>query len=260
MTSISAGTMIESLSHIMLIASGKGGVGKTWFSISYAHGLAKKGKKVLLLDGDIGLANIDIQLGIMPQKDLTHYINGECLLKDCVIPYGEGGFDILVGRSGCSQLSSLSVARMADFQSEITQLADRYDQVIIDLGAGLGSTVQKLSQLASQCIVITTDEPSSMTDAYAVIKYLRNYLSHIRVHIVVNQVLGIADGEKIYQNFKKVCLNFMGYTPELAGIIPKDSHVTDAIRNQQPLFQRHPHAMAATQIEKIIWNMSKNCK
>lgn len=251
------GAAVKPVLNVMLIASGKGGVGKTWFSISYAHGLAKKGKKVLLFDGDLGLANIDIQLGIMPEQDLGNYMRGESSLEDCVIPYAEGDFDILAGRSGCSSLSSLSGRRMAELQKDIATLCKSYDHVLIDLGAGIGGTVLQLSQLASQCIVITTDEPTSMTDAYAVVKYIRNYLTHMRIHMVVNQVVGISEGEKVFETFKNVCQTFIHYTPHLAGIIPKDAHVPDSIRHQQPLFQRHPHTQAATQIEKIIWNLSK---
>ncbi len=238
--------------NILLVASGKGGVGKTWFSISYAHACAKKGQKVLLFDGDLGLANVDIQLGLMPEQDLGHYINGDCLLEDSIMTYATGGFDILAGRSGCGSLASLPFSRIEDLQNALIELAGKYDQIIIDLGAGIGGTVRQLSQLAGKCVIITTDEPTSMTDAYAVIKYSRSYLPDLEVFVVVNQVEHQRDGVKVFETLKSVCQNFIKFTPVLAGIIPKDSHVPDSIRHQQPMFMRHPHTDAAEQIEKIV--------
>jgi flagellar biosynthesis protein FlhG len=241
--------------NIVLVASGKGGVGKTWFSISYAHSCAKKGKKILLFDGDLGLANVDVQLGLMPEQDLGHFLNGDCLIEDSITHYDAGGFDILAGRSGCGSLASMPFSRMETLQNGLTHIAQNYDQVVIDLGAGIGGTVRQLSQLASKCIVITTDEPTSMTDAYAVIKYTRSYLPDLEMYVVVNQVENHRDGERIFETLKNVCQNFIKYTPKLAGIIPKDSHVPDSIRNQQPMFMRHPHTEAAVQIEKIVGNI-----
>lgn len=241
-----------SVPNILLVASGKGGVGKTWFSISYAHALAKQGKKVLLFDGDLGLANVDIQLGLMPNQDLGDYINGNCLLEDSIVSFDAGGFDILAGRSGCGSLASLPFSRMEDLQNDLSALSKKYDQIIIDLGAGIGGTVRQLSQLAGKCIVITTDEPTSMTDAYAVIKYTRATLSNLDLFVVVNQVESHRDGVNTFETLKKVCQNFIKYIPTLAGIITKDIHVPDSIRHQQPLFLRHPYTTAAEQIEKIV--------
>lgn len=240
-----------SVPNILLVASGKGGVGKTWFSITYAHALAKKGKKVLLFDGDLGMANVDVQLGIVIENDLGHFLSGDCLIEDAITHYDKGGFDILAGRSGCGSLGSMPFSRMENLQVGLTHLAGKYHQVIIDLGAGIGGTVRQLAQLAGKCIVITTDEPTSMTDAYAVIKYMRSFLPNLDVWVVVNQVSTPHDGQRIFETLKSVCQNFLKYTPNLAGIIPRNSHVPDSIRNQQPIFIRHPHTDPAAQVEKI---------
>jgi len=238
--------------NILLVASGKGGVGKTWFSISYAHACSKSGKKILLFDGDLGLANVDIQLGLMPEQDLGHYFSGDCMLEDCIMHYEIGGFDILAGRSGCGSLASLPASRLKELQNGMMHLAKNYDQVVIDLGPGIDGTLRQLSQMASKSIVITTDEPTSMADAYAVIKCSRSYAPKLNMFLVVNQVENQRAGNKIFETIKKVCESFIKYTPFLGGIIPKDSHVPDSIKHQQPMFLRHPHTDAAEQIEKIV--------
>ena len=142
-------------SNIIAVASGKGGVGKTWFSITLSHALAKAGKKVLLLDGDLALANVDIQLGVMPKRDLNDVVRGRMGLDKIIHRYEEGGFDIIAGRSGHALLSSLPAQHLTLLRDQLLEVAENYDAVIIDLGAGirlhakLGSPVQKGSLLAT---------------------------------------------------------------------------------------------------------------
>ena len=173
--------------NVIAVASGKGGVGKTWFSVSLTHALARAGKKVLLFDGDLGLANVDVQLGLMPKRDLNDVIRGRLSLDKVVQRYEEGGFDIIAGRSGQASLSALPSQRLAILRDQLLDLAKSYDVVIIDLGAGVDRTVRMMSASAIRTLLVTTDEPTSLTDAYAFIKLGAAAGMSKRVSIVANQ-------------------------------------------------------------------------
>ena len=239
-------------SNIMAVASGKGGVGKTWFSISFTQALAKAGKKVLLFDGDLGLANVDVQLGLMPKRDLNDVIRGRLGLDKVVQHYEEGGFDIIAGRSGQASLSALPNQRLAHLRDQLIDLAEDYDFIIIDLGAGVDRTVRLMSAAAATTLLVTTDEPTSLTDAYAFIKLGSAAGTTKNVQVVVNQIQSQIDGEKTYKTLLKACENFLKLSPPLAGMIRSDVRVKDAIRHQSPILTRSPNSEAAADIEKIV--------
>lgn len=237
--------------NIIAVASGKGGVGKTWFSITLSHALAREGKKVLLFDGDLGLANVDVQLGLMPKRDLNDVIRGRLGLDKIVQPFEDGGFDIVAGRSGQASLSSLPTQRLAFLRDQILEVADDYDAVIIDLGAGVDRTVRMMSACATRTLLVVTDEPTSLTDAYAFIK-LGNAAGMSRnVSIVVNMAPSAIEGEKTYKTLLKACENFLRLRPPMAGMVRQDPRVKETIRHQTPLLTRSPNADAAEDVEKI---------
>lgn len=237
--------------HLVAVASGKGGVGKTWFSICLSHALAKSGKKVLLFDGDLGLANIDVQLGLMAKRDLNDVIEGHLELEHVIEHYDEGGFDVVAGRSGQGSLSSLPVQKLNDLLIQTRKILPKYDVVIIDLGAGIDRTVRFVAAGADSNIVVTNDEPTSLTDAYAFIK-----LSHATGHsdnikVVINVASSEKEGETTYHTLLKACKNFLKISPPLLGTIHQDSRVKDAIRAQTPFLTRYPNTNTAQDVEKI---------
>ena len=238
--------------RILAIASGKGGVGKTWLSISLAQALAQHDRRVLVFDGDLGLANVDIQLGLMPETDLQSVFAGRTGLKAAVMPYKLGGFDLIAGRSGSGGLASLPMERLEALCERLAGLAQDYDHVLIDLGAGVEKTVRQLARPASSILVVTTDEPTSLTDAYAFIKLTARDQPGADMRIVVNMAQSIGAGERTYGTLVKACQNFLKFTPPLAGIIRRDSHVPDCIRHQTPLLSRHPNSEAAGDVEAIV--------
>lgn len=242
--------------NLIAVASGKGGVGKTWFSITLAHALAKMGKNVLLFDGDLGLANVDVQLGLMPKRDLNDVIRGRLSLDKVVQRFDDGGFDIVAGRSGQASLSSLPSQRLAHLRDQIMEVAKSYDVVICDLGAGIDRTVRMLSASASQSILLTTDEPTSLTDAYAFIKLGNAAGMSKNISIVVNQASSEMEGEKTYKTLLKACQNFLRLTPPLIGMINHDPKVKESIRHQTPILTRSPNTQAAEDVEFIaskVW-------
>lgn len=250
--------------NVIAVASGKGGVGKTWFSITLSHALARAGKKVLLFDGDLGLANIDVQLGLMPKRDLNDVIRGRLGLDKVIQPYDDGGFDIIAGRSGQASLSALPSQRLTMLRDQLLEVAEQYDVVILDLGAGVDRTVRMLSASAIRTLLVTTDEPTSLTDAYAFIKLGSAAGMSKNVGIIVNQATSTTEGEKTYKTLLKACENFLRMKPPMIGMVRHDPKVKDSIRHQTPILTRSPSAEAAEDVEKIadivIRDMAKKKK
>ncbi|OJX14058.1 MAG: hypothetical protein BGO77_01705 [Caedibacter sp. 37-49] len=238
--------------NIYFIASGKGGVGKTWFSITFSHALAQQGRKVLLCDGDLGLANIDIQLGLTPEKDLTTSLVNHIDLKQVIIPCSQGRFDVIAGRSGSGTLATLPFQSLVFLKDQLKKLALDYDVVLVDLGAGIGPTIQSLLQIAGQCIVVITDEPTSLMDAYAFIKVMHGRENKLPMNIIINQAETLEAGKRTYGTIQQVCEKFLKVTPNLLGIIRRDPLVRTSICMQTPILTCHPTAPAAEDVKRTV--------
>lgn len=237
--------------NAIAIASGKGGVGKTWLAITLAHALARRGRRVLLFDGDLGLANVDIQLGVMPEHDLGSVLARRASFADATTYFAEGGFHLLVGRSGSGCLATLGHERLAALGSELAAAAAAYDHLLLDLGAGVDGPVRTFSRVAGRCLVVVTGEPTSLTDAYAFIKLSLAEGAVDGICIVVNMAASVADGERTYGTLRRACETFLALSPPLAGIIRRDPRVRHAIRAQVPLLKRYPNAIAGGDVERI---------
>ncbi len=237
--------------NIIAIASGKGGVGKTWISSTIAHVFGNSGRKALLFDGDIGLANVDVQLGVAPQHDLSDVFAGRVSLKEAITNYKNGKFDIIAGRSGSGSLANLPVEKIQQLGLELEKLAKDYDTILLDLGAGVEQQVQAMAKLARKCLVVITDEPTSLYDAYAFIKIMRFTNIDTEVQVIVNMAENQRDGMKTFANFQNTCENFLKFSPKLAGIVRKDPKVKDAIRSQKPLLLKSPKSMAGADIAAL---------
>ncbi len=236
---------------LVAIASGKGGVGKTCLAITIAHALARLGRRTLLFDADLGLANVDIQLGLMPSHDLGGVVTGRLTLEQATTPFPSGGFDIVAGRSGCGRLAGIPPARLAFLGEQLRAAAGRYDHILLDLGAGLERTVRQFSQLAGSCAVVTTDEPTAITDAYAFIKMAQIDRTPSAMRIIVNMAASRREGERTFAALLRACESFLKVSPELLGIVRRDLKVREAIRCQTPLLTRFPTCDAAADVEAI---------
>ena len=236
--------------NMIAIASGKGGVGKTWLAITLAHCLARAGRRTLLFDGDLGLANLDIQLGLSPAHDLGGVLAGQYDMA-AAVQMTDGGFHVVAGRSGSIGLASLPTTRLETLGAELADLAATYHNVILDLGAGIERTVRRLALGAGICLVVTTEEPTALTDAYAFIKLSLRQNPRADLRVVVNMATSTGEGQRTHAVLARACRNFLDAAPPLAGVIRRDYRVPDTIRHQAPLLARHPACEAAQDVERL---------
>ena len=238
----------RSIARSIAVASGKGGVGKTWFSITLAHALARLGRRVLLFDGDLGLANVDVQLGFAPRFGLPEVLNGMDP-SAAIERFEPGGFDVLAGSSGSGALAGLEAAALDRVLGALRGLD--YDHVLMDLGAGLEGGVRRMAAWADTLIVIATGEPTSITDAYATLKLHAADKPAGDARLVVNAASSPAAAQRTADTIRRACGTFLGTAPDWLGGIRRDPSVPESIRRQALLLTRSPACMAAVDVEGI---------
>ncbi len=245
---------------VMAVTSGKGGVGKTFVSANLAAALAKRGQRVLVLDADLGLANLDVVLNLYPKTTLHDVFSGKSTIDEAIIQ-APGGFSVLLAGSGMVEYSRLTPEIRADFLRIIEGLIPRYDVVLLDTGAGISDVVLFAVSLASVILVVATPEPTSLTDAYATIKVLASQQQRETIHMVINQTARLGDGRAITGQLQQVLDRFVVTGPgrgvrlvHLADI-PADPSVRQAVMRRQLLMQTLPGcpaALAMTQLARKL--------
>ena len=244
-----------STTRTIVITSGKGGVGKTSLSVSLAIAIAQDGKSVTLLDADLGLANINVILGIIPKYNLYHVIKGKKKLKDIIIEVPEG-IKIIAGASGFQQLANLDVKQRDEFINSISELAND-DFLIVDTGAGISQNVLSFVMAADEVIVVTTPEPTAITDAYGIIKAIASQSNEKHIKLIVNRAQSVAEGKRVAQRVINIAGQFLNIKVEELGFVYEDLYVPKSVRNQKPFIVSYPNSKASGCV-KIIADRINN--
>ena len=232
------------------ILSGKGGVGKSNIALNLAYALHNRGNSILLVDGDLGLANLDIMLGITPNKSLEDIIKQEADPKELLINL-EQGFDFLPASSGLPEVVDWSTDLKKIILEKLNDISKQYNYTIFDLGAGIHESVIMFASMTLLRCIIITNEPTSLTDAYAVIKILYIHKNIKNFFIVVNMVKDQQEGKMAFERLRMACEKFLGLKLNLLGIVEEDKEVSKAIRKQVPLYKIAPYSKANTLLKEI---------
>jgi flagellar biosynthesis protein FlhG len=241
--------------RVLSVTSGKGGVGKTNIAANLAYLLAKKRKKMLVLDADAGLANIDVILGINPRYNLSHVLSGEKTITEALVE-GPGGIRILPSASGLPEMTDLSRGQKLTLIDELNTLNSEVDCMLIDTGAGISSNVMYFNMAAKEIIVVATPEPTSLTDAYALIKVLYQRHAKRRFRLIANMVKNAAEGKEIYSRLARASDHFLNLTIEYLGHIVLDEKVNGAVRQQKAFAELYPQCPSALCLARIAEKIS----
>ena len=235
---------------IYAIASGKGGVGKTSFTVNLATLLAGMGKRVLVFDADIGLANVDVQLGLAPEHDISAVVKGDVPLAHIIVPCDKG-FDLIPGRSGYEKSPFMTPLERREILKELRAVSENYDLVLLDVAAGIDAEVLAFTSYADATLLVVTADPSSLTDAYAVVKLMKTKFDKENCQIVMNQAATPSEGKNVFAKLHTAAEKFLGVDLSLIGTIPLDRQFSAAVKAQKIAAIAFPDAEAVKAITAI---------
>lgn len=236
--------------QVIAVTSGKGGVGKTGLSVNLAIALAEQDQRVALLDADLGLANVEVLMGVTSFYNLEHVIEGQKTLPEIMIK-GPGGVHVIPGSSGLARVADLHQEGRERVLAGLKLLGNEVDFVIIDTMAGIGRNATAFAVAADEVLLVATPEPSSIVDAYAMLKTLVGQRGNVRVRLVVNQAANQQQAQAVAAKLGRVALNYLGRSLPCAGWIPRDPHVSQAVMQSRPLLTTYPDAPASRKIRDL---------
>jgi flagellar biosynthesis protein FlhG len=231
--------------QVVAVTSGKGGVGKTNVSINIAVALANRDRRVMLMDADLGLANIDVVLGLQPKYNLSHVLDGVCTLQE-VIMQGPSDIQIVPASSGIQRMSKLTETELAGLIYAFSEFRSGLDTLVIDTAAGISDHVLSFSRASNEVLVVVCDEPASITDAYALIKVLNRDQGLSRFRILANMVQSKAQGHELFTKLLKVANRFLDVTLDYVGMVPNDEYLRKAVQRRWPVVNAFPRSRSAS--------------
>ena len=236
--------------RVVTVTSGKGGVGKSSFSLNFAIALRQKGLRVVLVDADFGLSNLDLMSDITPQWDLSHVLRRQKSLRD-VVSAGPAGVGIISGGSGVGDLLQMNEYQLERILTELLTLEELADVIIFDTGAGISNSILRLLRASNDVILVMTPEPTSIMDAYALLKVVSQQSYDCTVKIVVNKAESLKEADTTLMNLERAVRAYLGLTVQRLGCIPTDPTVVKAVKQQVPLLLGFPMSTAAQGVELI---------
>lgn len=250
--------------QVIAVTSGKGGVGKTSVSVNLSVAMAMTGKKVMLLDGDLGMANVDVMLGLQPTFNLSHVIEGKCTLEQTLLK-GPAGLMVVPASSGKRNMAELTPAENAGLVHAFSELQHPLDVLVVDTAAGIADSVITFSQASQEVIVVVCGDPASLTDAYALIKVLNRDHGVTRIQVLANMVQNQMEAREIYESLRRVAERFLDVTLNLMGFVPQDEWMRRAIRRQKAVVEAYPNSPSAEAFFSLIrkieqWGMPKGAR
>lgn len=249
--------------RVIAVTSGKGGVGKSSTSINLALQFRKKGKRVIILDADFGLANIEVMFGVIPQYNLGDLMFKGKELKE-IITEGPNGVGFISGGSGIAKLVNLDKEQVKRLVNKLSELDEMADVIIIDTGAGISASVMEFLTASPETILVTTPEPTSITDSYALLKALsmnEDYnMRENRIRMLANKVSGETEGRGLYEKLNVVVSKFLDIRMEYLGEIPYDGNINRAVMKQKPVSLMYPNSAAARKYESIVELLESNAE
>ena len=241
---------LETRPRTIAFTSGKGGVGKSNIVLNAGLALARRGRRVAIFDGDLGLASINVLLGMAPRFDLRHVMSGERRLRDIVLR-GPHGISVVPAGAGVAELANLDHADRESLLEQLRDLEEDVDFLLVDTGAGISDTVLNLVVASDEAVVVTRPEPTALADAYALIKVIVREAPTYPFHVLVNMVRDAAQGKQVYQSLADIMQRFLGYQPGNAGFVVTDPRVGQGVVQQVPFTLLAPQCPAARDVEVL---------
>jgi flagellar biosynthesis protein FlhG len=242
--------LLAARTRVVAVSSGKGGVGKTNVVANWAVALGRSGKRVLVLDADLGLGNLDVLLGLVPRHTIEHALSGVCTLKEICLE-GPAGIQVLPASSGVPHLTSLTESQQLVIQEQLEELAAGMDVLLIDTGAGISPNVTFFASSAHEIVIVVTPEPTSLTDAYALIKVLTRRYRERRFKVLVNQARGPREAAEVFRRLDTAVDRFLQVAVEPIGYVPHDDYVTLAVMRQKAVADLFPDSPAAQAFARL---------
>jgi len=236
--------------RVISVASGKGGVGKSSLSVNLAIMMSRLGARVLILDADFGLANVDVMLGITTRLDLSYFLRGEKTLQE-IIQLGHEGVRFISGGSGVGELINMKEEQLSELLSKIVRIDAPVDIIIMDAGAGVSNTIMQVLLASSETIVVTTAEPTSVLDAYALVKTIVKRDASHPLHVLVNKCENSKEAQSVQSGFVTVCGRHLGKNINPLGLISYNHDFTSAIKRQVPISVSEPYSATTREIDVI---------
>ncbi|MDO3720236.1 MinD/ParA family protein [Marinobacter sp. chi1] len=242
--------------QVIAVSGGKGGVGKSNISVNLGIALSQRGRRVAILDADLGLANVDVLLGITANRNLADVLSGECELKEILVE-GPWGVRVVPAASGNQRMAQLPAMEHVGLIKAFSELADDLDVLIVDVAAGISDLVVSFMRASQELLFVVCDEPASITDAYALIKLMNRECGTNRFRILANQVRSEEEGRHLYEKLSRVTERFLDVALEYVGMVPFDEAVRKAVQRQRAVLDAYPRSKAAIAIKALADKVDK---